>query len=176
MGRLIVRQPRPQRNYHRRTRQRPSRPAGAPWPVAWLVLLMIALAAIGLTHESGAPTITAPSLTGHPARITDGDTLRMGDIRVRLQGIDAPEMSTPEGHLARQHLIGLIGSATIACEDTGQRSYDRVVAVCRTVSGRDLARAMVEDGWAVDWPRFSGGRYALAQVRAQVAGRGIHVR
>jgi len=32
---------------------------------------------------------------------------------------------------------------------------------------------MVEAGWARDWPRFSGGRYAAAQAAATVRGRGM---
>lgn len=38
-------------------------------------------------------------------------------------------------------------------------SYDRVVAQCFLPDGRDLAAELVRTGLALDWPKFSGGRY-----------------
>lgn len=140
-----------------------------------LVLIIAAIVAIGAVEGREWLTADAPSIMiGAPSHITDGDTLRMGAVRIRLQGIDAPEMDTPEGPLARRHLIALVGAGPVSCRDTGQRSYDRIVAVCRTSDGRDIAKAMVEDGWAADWPRYSGGRYALAQARARLERRGMY--
>lgn len=117
-----------------------------------------------------------PALAGRPTHITDGDTLRFGETRVRLYGIQAPEMDTPEGPRARAALVALIGSGDVVCEDTGERSYRRVVARCFDARGRDLSEQMVREGWANDWPRFSGGRYALAQGMAFLNGRGLHRR
>jgi endonuclease YncB( thermonuclease family) len=51
--------------------------------------LVIALALAG-----GAGLVLKPSgrtLEGR-AQITDGDTIRIGEARIRLKGIDAPEM------------------------------------------------------------------------------------
>ena len=115
-----------------------------------------------------APPIARPSaatLIGRPTRITDGDTFRFGETSIRLHGIDAPEMSTRWGDGARTHLASLIGAGQVRCDDTGQRSYRRVVAVCQAADGRDLAASMVEAGWADDAPRFSGGRYAALSAR-----------
>ena len=50
--------------------------------------------------------------------------------------------------------------------------YGRTVATC-TVDGVDLADWLVGQGLALDWPRYSGGRYANAQREAQRAGLGI---
>lgn len=38
-------------------------------------------------------------------------------------------------------------------------SYDRVVAECFLPDGRDLAAELVKAGLALDWPKFSGGKY-----------------
>lgn len=132
-----------------------------------------AVLAVALPWSAPASGRAEPTLQGRPTRITDGDTFRFGETRVRLHGVDAPEMSTPEGREARRHLIALIGEGEVRCRDTGQRSYERVVAVCRDVRGRDLAAAMVESGWAKDAPRFSGGRYAALQARAERTGAGL---
>jgi len=120
-----------------------------------------------------SPAPAAEVLEGEPSRIADGDTFTLLGRRVRLQGIDAPEMDTPDGPLARDHMTTLIGSGPVSCTDTGQRSYDRVVAVCHA-GGRELGAAMVEDGWAVEIRRFSGGRYAELEGAAADAARGMH--
>lgn len=117
-----------------------------------------------------------PTLSGRPTHVTDGDTIRFGPTRVRLHGVQAPEMDTADGPRARAALIALIGAGEVLCEDTGERSYRRVVARCFDAQGRDLSEQMVREGWATDWPRFSGGRYAPAQVIATAKGRGLHSR
>lgn len=117
-----------------------------------------------------------PALSGRPSWVTDGDTFRFGEVRVRLHGINAPEMDTADGPRAREALRAVIGGGQVVCEDTGQRSYDRIVARCFDAQGRDLAEQMVRKGWAADWPRFSGGRYAASEAAAVAQGRGVHRR
>ncbi len=50
--------------------------------------------------------------------------------------------------------------------------YGRTVATC-SVGGIDLADWLVRNGYALDWPRYSGGKYGDAQREAERAGRGI---
>lgn len=96
----------------------------------------------------------------HAAAI-DGDTLRCEDgTRIRLWGIQAPERYEPEGPASTRALSALITGKTLTCEPKG-RSYDRIVARC-TLSGEDVAGAMVRQGQAIDWPKYSGGHYAPA--------------
>lgn len=142
-------------------------------PVFVAAGVFAAILSVALPWSAPASSEAPPTLQGRPSRITDGDTLRFGQTRVRLHGVDAPEMSTEEGREARRRLIALIGEGEVRCDDTGQRSYERVVAVCRDARGRDLAASMVEAGWAVDLPRFSRGRYAALQARAERAGAGL---
>ena len=91
-------------------------------------------------------------------RVVDGDTLRCGRTRIRLQGIDAPELP---GHCARgractpgnpfassDNLRALVGGARMTCRQTDTDRYGRTVARC-SVRGRDLSCAQVEGGFAV---------------------------
>lgn len=95
----------------------------------------------------------------HVSGIIDGDSFVCeGGQHVRLWGVDSPERYTPTGPPATRALAGLVAGRTLACEPKG-RSYARVVALC-TVNGRDVAGEMVRGGFAVDWPRYSHGRYA----------------
>lgn len=164
-------------------RSRPARRARSRWPralglgVAALGGALLLSMAEGLRDPSvasAAPEVGASALAGRPTRITDGDTFRLGEVRVRLHGVNAPELRTPDGQPARRHLVGLIGDDGVRCADTGQRSYERVVATCWSAAGRELGATMVADGWALDAPRFSGGRYAADERAARRAGRGMH--
>lgn len=93
------------------------------------------------------------------ARVIDGDTLAIGDTRIRLWGIDAREMNTAAGRRAKAALDDLVTGTILACVPKG-KSWNRVVAICYLPDGRDVARVMVDLGYAQDWPRYSGGYYA----------------
>jgi len=99
----------------------------------------------------------ATTVSGVPY-VIDGDTLAFGRKRVRLWGIDAPEMDTWQGRKARAFLIKKLAGREVTCVDTGTRSYGRVVAKCY-VDGEDIAWWLVNAGHAVDWPHYSGGHY-----------------
>jgi len=90
--------------------------------------------------------------------VSDGDTLRCQDgTRVRLAGIDAPEMAghcrpgrvcTPGDPLAsRAALSRLAAGRTLSCRSVGT-SYNRVVAFC-SAGGADLSCSMVRTRRAV---------------------------
>jgi endonuclease YncB( thermonuclease family) len=100
---------------------------------------------------------TGRSFSGVPY-VIDGDTLAFGRKRVRLWGIDAPEMDTWPGKQARLFLIEKLTGQSVTCIETGERSYGRIVAKCY-VGGEDIAWWLVNAGHAVDWPRYSGGYY-----------------
>jgi endonuclease YncB( thermonuclease family) len=69
-------------------------------------------------------------------------------------------------------LSDFIGSRTVSCNVTERDRYRRAVATC-TVGGTDLGEYIVEQGWARDWPRYSGGRYAGEEARARATRRGV---
>lgn len=103
-----------------------------------------------------------------PAAI-DGDTLRCAGIgRVRLIGIDAPELAghcrqgracTPgDGPAARRALRSLIAGQRVICAQQARDRYGRVLALCNA-AGRDLSCAMIARGHAV-------ARYAPLQCGA----------
>lgn len=93
------------------------------------------------------------------AWVVDGDTIVIDNIHIRLAGIDAPELDHPYGRNARRAMMGLCRGQTITARFVGELSYNRGVAVCTLPDGRDLAAELVKQGLAVDWPKFSGGRY-----------------
>lgn len=114
-----------------------------------------------------AAMLVAGILTSNPAgaeaiRVSDGDTFWMGDDRIRLWGIDAPEWDTVAGRVAetflRNQLAGLDAS-DLRCERRYRDPYERWVAQCFLPSGEDLACVLVRAGHARDWPKYSSGYY-----------------
>lgn len=92
--------------------------------------------------------------------VHDGDGLDRGPDRIRLWGIDAPELGAPGGIASRDHLRGLVSGKVIACDMQYRDRHGRPVAICYLPDGTDLACAMVAAGHAADWPRYSMGKYA----------------
>lgn len=91
--------------------------------------------------------------------VIDGDTIVIDNIRLRLAGIDAPELDHPWGQRSKWALVNLCKGQTITARIRPELSYDRVVAECFLPDGRDLAAELVSAGLALDWPKFSGGKY-----------------
>lgn len=127
---------------------------------------------------SAFPAFSQSVITGR-AYVIDGDTLAVGNTRVRLAGIDAPESSQTCGNYAcgaesKQYLKALIGQSPVYCEpDVNQGlSYGRVIANCSTREVQDLSRAMVQAGQAEAYTRYSR-EYVETQRYAQSNAVGV---
>lgn len=125
--------------------------------------------------------IGAQSLLAGRASVIDGDTLEIAGHRIRIHGIDAPEARQTCkragsewrcGQAAALALADWLGSARVACRPIERDRYGRTVARCAK-AGQDVAGWLVSQGWAMDWPRYSGGAYAAAQDDARRSARGI---
>jgi len=147
-----------------------------PYGLIAFALLLVWAAVIVISQPRFGAEGRDDQLRGEPTHIVDGDTFDLSGRRLRLAGIDAPEMDTVAGASAREALVSLIANAPIVCRDTGERSYGRVVATCRDAQGVDVAETIVRAGWATDIPRFSGGRYQLSEWRARRERLGMFAR
>lgn len=92
-------------------------------------------------------------------KVIDGDTIHCGSKKIRLQGIDAPEMPghcrpgrecTPgDPHASTANLRRIIGwFPELHCRQTDIDGYGRIVARCE-VDAVDLSCQQVADGHAV---------------------------
>lgn len=99
-----------------------------------------------------------------PAYVVDGDTIVIRKTQVRLFGVDAPEMNHPYGKKAKWALVALCKGQTIKAEVTAKDDHGRTVAKCYLPDGRDLSAEMVKQGLAIDWPKFSDGKYRSLEV------------
>lgn len=86
-------------------------------------------------------------------RAVDGDTIRCGEQRVRLAGLDAPELRgrcEAERRLAvaaTERLSGLLEEG-VRLHSSGQDRYGRRLAVVRDPQGEDVALVLIREGLA----------------------------
>jgi endonuclease YncB( thermonuclease family) len=121
------------------------------------------------------------NLTGRVS-VTDGDTLEIQGVRVRLYGVDAPESSQPCldgkgqvyrcGQVSANRLAQFIGQATVTCTRRDTDRYGRTVATC-TVGGQSINDWLVRQGLAVAYLQYGGGIYQAAENEARKAKRGV---
>ena len=95
--------------------------------------------------------------------VVDGDTIKLGDIKIRFSGIDAPEINqicvASEGKVAcgkisRDILITKVTNNKISCTDEGKDFYGRVLGEC-FVNGESLSRYLVREGFAFAYRKYS---------------------
>lgn len=121
----------------------------------------------------------AADLSG-PARVSDGDTLRLAGERVRLDGVDAPELHQvckkagadwSAGQDAAAWLYGFIGRYDITCQGDSRDRYGRLLATC-FLNGTNINAELVRRGWAIAFTKYSS-RYINEEAEARLNGLGI---
>lgn len=127
----------------------------------------------------------ADSIIGR-ASVIDGDTIEIHGTRIRLDGIDAPESwQTCTDAAGTEYRCGkvaaealdafLAASRPTHCREVDRDSYRRVVAICTRADGVEVNAWLVRSGHALDWPRYSKGKYQRDQEAAARAKRGIWI-
>ena len=104
------------------------------------------------------PLLLAPAVaigaTFGTARIIDGDTIQVAGQRIRLYGIDAPEINQLCQRKGVPWLCGIeaartlkerIAGSAVSCTEIDRDRYGRIVAVCKVGKTRSLE-------WAVHSP------------------------
>ena len=180
-------------------RRRNGRMTGKVGSVLVAALLGAGIAALivpGETVERGAVAVVRAAADGaegwladRPIRgtatVSDGDTLRISGVKVRLFGIDAPELSqtcatgSPAapaagwrcGAAAAARLTELASGGDVSCKPRDHDRYGRIVAAC-SVNGVDLGAQLVAEGLARAYVRY-GDDYAAAEAQARSAGVGL---
>lgn len=101
------------------------------------------------------------SLFAFPAKvikISDGDTIMIlqdkQQIKVRLFGIDAPELKQPYGKKSKQFLANLIAGEVVEVEENGKDRYKRTLGIIH-FKGQDINAQMVLNGYAWAYVKYS---------------------
>ena len=79
-------------------------------------------------------------------RTIDGDTIRVGGERIRLRGIDTPELSEFEGPAAKRRLEELLRTGPIRIVPHGRDVYNRLLADV-FVNEQNVAATLIAEGY-----------------------------
>ena len=111
--------------------------------LAFILIITTGLSGIALSSN----------LNGKIIKIIDGDTVYFqannddGYKKLRLVGIDAPEMKQPFGHKSRQCLANLINNKLVQIITFGEDRYKRTLAKI-IIEKIDINQAMIKNGCA----------------------------
>ena len=155
-------------------------------------ILLAAVMAAGLIALTRVPDPDAGRKSGRTdtqvirwwnIHVVDGDTLWIGNEKIRLLGIDAPELSQTCGDAkggtwacgreATARLRALASAGELTCTRRGPDRYGRTLAICRA-GGVDVGETLVREGLAVSYLSPTGpGDYRSLELTARLARRGI---
>ena len=92
--------------------------------------------------------------------IVDGDTIdvlyeEQSSVRIRLEAIDCPEKAQPYGQKAKQFISSLCFGKMIHVKKSGKDRNGRLIAFCYLEDGMNINYAMVKNGYAWHFVKYS---------------------
>lgn len=115
------------------------------------------------------------------AHVHDGDTFTVAGVRIRLFGIDAPEMDQsckmPDGsdwacgRWSRDEVRRILAGRDLRCVKQDYDKYGRMVARCY-LGAQDFASLLAGQGVVFSYRQYSRDYVAVEQAAA-AAGRGL---
>tara|TARA_R110002111_G_scaffold100976_6_gene156488 strand:+ start:48095 stop:48721 length:627 start_codon:yes stop_codon:yes gene_type:complete len=124
-----------------------------------------------------APPKVVSTLTGKVIGVTDGDTIKVlvnnQTVKVRLEGIDAPESSQSFGNKSKEALSEMVFGKTVTIKKTGEDRYGRTLGIIM-VGDVDANAKMIEDGWAWHYKKYNDEeRLAKLEISARTTKSGL---
>lgn len=141
-----------------------------------IMMTAIVLLALPMLADAKIPKVQRIE-SGRVVGVTDGDTITVligqESIKVRLEGIDAPESKQDFGLRSKQHLTELVGGRSIDLHVTGRDRYGRTLG--KLFAGDlNVNRQMLVDGLAWHYTQYnSEPGLADAETEARAERRGI---
>jgi endonuclease YncB( thermonuclease family) len=119
----------------------------------------------------------APPFEAKVISVHDGDTITVRTdetIKIRINGIDAPELAQPFGQASKQAMSGLVFGKTVTVKPDKTDRYGRLLARVE-IGGKDTSVTMVELGMAYWYEVYAKHDMVLqsAQLQAKTAKRGL---
>jgi endonuclease YncB( thermonuclease family) len=142
--------------------------------VTWAIVFAFVSSWLAVGNAQTASIISGTAI------VTDGDTIKISNSKIRIHGIDAPESKQtcklPDetircGALATEAMKKLVNGNKVNCQQTDTDRYGRVVAICRA-NGVDVGQRLVQTGWAVAYRRYST-RYVADEDAARAGKLGM---
>ena len=106
-------------------------------------------------------------LTGPITHVRDGDTIEVGKIPIRLNGLTCDERGTALGDRATAYLRLQVMDKVATCSLNGERTYDRLVGRCAIEELGDIGAHLIAQQLCGRCTRYDiAGIYEDAQKKA----------
>tara|TARA_Y100001970_G_scaffold293263_1_gene438901 strand:+ start:1037 stop:1552 length:516 start_codon:yes stop_codon:yes gene_type:complete len=152
-----------------------------------LKLILISFFLILLNTSLSFPSDHNYSVISGKPEITDGDTIKINNKKIRFSGIDAPEsfffgkrqvcvLNNEDilcGKLSKDILAEKIGNNIVDCKiEKNKDRYKRLIGEC-FVKNESLSVFMVKNGYAFDYPKYSKGKFSKYEFYAKNLSLGL---
>ncbi len=127
----------------------------------------------------GFPTLAFADFTGLCTAVKDGDTIVVLidnhiPVKVRLHGIDAPEIKQPFGKAAKRYASTLVYHRIVTVREEGTDKYGRTLGEVTLPDGRDFSEEMLRAGYAWQYKQYDQSqKFADLETEAHDAQRGL---
>ncbi len=143
-------------------------------------ILLKILAGIFIVYSIIFSKVYSNEIIGKPT-IIDGDTIKILNYKIRLHGIDSPEINQlcldknnkqwQCGIRAKNSLNNFISNKNIKCIYNKKDRYKRFIGTCY-LNEIDIQEWMVKNGWAIAYKKYSK-KYVEAEIYAKNNNLGI---
>lgn len=115
------------------------------------------------SDKNDSPFKKGKEVKGSVVTVIDGDTYDLlvngnQTIRIRMEGIDAPERGMPFYKKAKKYLGSLCIDQEIKIKITGKDKYDRILAYSYLNDGRELSEEMIKAGLAWHYKKYNSNK------------------
>ena len=123
--------------------------------------------------------LSAQVLKGRAVGITDGDTFTLlvngnEQVKIRIDGIDAPEKKQAFGNRAKEYLSGMIWEQELTVNVTKKDKWKRSIGKVSTPEIQDVGLEMIKAGCAWQYREYTNdASYAEAERLARESKKGL---
>ena len=116
--------------------------------------------------------LSAQVLKGRAVGITDGDTFTLlvngnEQVKIRIDGIDAPEKKQAFGNRAKEYLSGMIWEQELTVNVTKKDRYGRLIGKVSTPEIQDVGLEMIKAGFAWQYRDYNIDEYYAEAERQE---------
>lgn len=133
-----------------------------------IILIVVALGISCLAY--------AQNYSGTIIKVTDGDTFvfqtEEGSLKIRMEGIDAPEKNQPYGQQSKIFLEKYLYKNGMV-KKTGVDKYGRTLGTL-FIDGVDINKKSIEEGWSWHYKKYNKDQeLAKAEITARNNKKGL---
>ena len=124
------------------------------------------------TRKKTIGDLKSPIITGRVQYVHDGDTIRVKSRakvhKIRLEGIDAPELTQSFGLESKEYLKSLLDGKKVRFSTSKKDRYKRIVSYITLEStGESINHKMVEQGYAWWYRKYAKNDKELEKLQKQ---------